>query len=312
MAAAVEEIRAASYVGFDTITNQIEHKLLKRGFQFNVMVVGQTGLGKSTLINTIFASHLIDSKGRFEHDEPVRQTTEIQTVSHVIVENGVKLRLNIVDTPGYGDQINNEGCWDTIIKYIKDQHSAYLRKELTAMRDKYIQDTRIHCALFFINPTGHSLRPIDVIVMKKLSEVVNVVPIIAKADSLTLEEREAFKTRIRAELQYHSIRLYPFDTDEYDEEELKLNDTIRSTIPFAIVGSERNVIIDGKSVRGRKNRWGVINVEDETHCEFVHLRNFLTRTHLQDLIETTAQIHYEAFRSKQLLALKDASSRPQA
>lgn len=43
---------------------------------------GQTGLGKSTLINTIFASHLIDSKGRLESDEPVRQTTEIQAVSH--------------------------------------------------------------------------------------------------------------------------------------------------------------------------------------------------------------------------------------
>jgi septin 3/9/12 len=147
---APEEIRAESYVGFDTITQQIEHKLLKRGFQFNVILVGtstsdhlrvlgvlicsffrrllgQTGLGKSTLINTIFASHLVDSKGRFAADEPVRQTTEIQAVSHgtlsvsvrftvthvnvriVIVENGVKLRLNIVDTPGYGDQINNEG-----------------------------------------------------------------------------------------------------------------------------------------------------------------------------------------------------------
>ena len=47
--------------------------------------IGQTGLGKSTLINTIFASHLIDSKGRREADEPVRQTTEIQTVSHGIV-----------------------------------------------------------------------------------------------------------------------------------------------------------------------------------------------------------------------------------
>jgi septin 3/9/12 len=108
----VQEIRATSYVGFDSITQQIEHKLLKRGFQFNVIVVGasrshflisqscfnlrkrnisiltgfwssgQTGLGKSTLINTIFASHLIDSKGRREADEPVRQTTEIQTVSH--------------------------------------------------------------------------------------------------------------------------------------------------------------------------------------------------------------------------------------
>jgi len=87
----------------------------------------------------------------------------------------VKLRLNIIDTPGYGDQINNEGCWDPIIKYvssgcstasshadhqIKDQHSAYLRKELTAMRDRFIPDTRIHCCVFFINPTGHTLKPV--------------------------------------------------------------------------------------------------------------------------------------------------------
>jgi hypothetical protein len=34
------------------------------------------------MINTIFASHLIDSKGRLEAEEPVRQTTEIQAVSH--------------------------------------------------------------------------------------------------------------------------------------------------------------------------------------------------------------------------------------
>ena len=43
---------------------------------------GQTGLGKSTLINTIFASHLIDSKGRLTPSDPVRSTTEIQAVSH--------------------------------------------------------------------------------------------------------------------------------------------------------------------------------------------------------------------------------------
>lgn len=39
-AADAEEVRATAYVGFDTITQQIEHKLLKRGFQFNVIVVG--------------------------------------------------------------------------------------------------------------------------------------------------------------------------------------------------------------------------------------------------------------------------------
>lgn len=46
--------------------------------------------------------------------------------------------------------------WEPIVKYIKDQHSAYLRKELTAQRDRYITDTRVHCCLFFITPSGHS------------------------------------------------------------------------------------------------------------------------------------------------------------
>ena len=64
------------------------------------------------------------------------------------------------------------------------------------MRDRYIQDTRIHCCIYFISPTGHSLRPIDIIVIKKLSEVVNVVPVIAKSDTLTIEERDAFKLKV--------------------------------------------------------------------------------------------------------------------
>lgn len=42
-----------------------------------------------------------------------------------------------------------------------------------------------------------SLKPIDIVVLKKLSEVVNVVPVIAKSDSLTSEERDAFKQRVR-------------------------------------------------------------------------------------------------------------------
>ena len=184
-------------------------------------------MGKSTLINTIFASHLIDSKGRLHPEEPIRSTTEIQAVSHIIEENGVRLRLNIVDTPGYGDLVNNERCWDPIVKYIKDQHSAYLRKELTAQRERYLQDTRIHCCLFFIQPSGHGLKPIDIVVLKKLSEFVNVVPVIAKSDSLTLEERAAFKERIREEFSFHNLRMYPYDNEEHDQEEIALNAQIK-------------------------------------------------------------------------------------
>lgn len=52
---------------------------------------------------------------------------------------------------------------------------------------------------------------------------------------------------------------------------------MQSMMPFAVVGSERNVMVDGQPVRGRKNRWGVVNVENEAHCDFNYLRNFLTR-----------------------------------
>lgn len=101
-------------------------------------------------------------------------------------------------------------------------------------------------------------------------------------------------------------------------------------MPFAVVGSERNVVIDGKAVPGRRTKWGMINgtpfplfvslplesaltpkhmytVQNPAHCEFPAFRQFLLQTHTQDLIETTALIHYESFRTKQLLALKEST-----
>lgn len=38
--AAPASVYPQSHVGFDSITQQIERKLLKRGFQFNVICVG--------------------------------------------------------------------------------------------------------------------------------------------------------------------------------------------------------------------------------------------------------------------------------
>ena len=45
-------------------------------------------------------------------------------------------------------------------------------------------------------PFCSSLRPLDIEFMKRLSKVVNIVPVIAKADTLTLEERVYFKQRV--------------------------------------------------------------------------------------------------------------------
>lgn len=79
--------------------------------------------------------------------------------------------------------------------------------------------------------------------MKRLDEFVNVVPVIAKSDTMTLEERDAFKTRvrereeeegqtisfflqIREDLTYHNIRIYPSGYHYDDEEESAINNKI--------------------------------------------------------------------------------------
>jgi len=191
------------------------------------------------------------------------------------------------------------------VQYINDQHEKYLQAELHPQRARHIDDTRVHGVIFFIAPTGHALKPIDIVVLKALSGIVNVVPVIAKSDSLTTEERLSFKKRIRDELAFNDIRLFPYDAEDDEPEEVKLHSEARELIPFAIVGSEQMANIGGKKVRARKNKWGTVNVEDPSHCEFVHLRDFLTRTHLQELIETTAHIHYEAFRTKRLATTEE-------
>jgi septin family protein len=52
----------------------------------------------------------------------------------------------------------------------------------------------------------------------------------------------------------------------------------KSKIPFAIVGSDKEVELpDGRRVRGRKYPWGVIEVDNEEHNDFVKLRQMLIR-----------------------------------
>lgn len=46
------------YVGFANLPNQVHRKSVKKGFEFTLMVVGESGLGKSTLVNALFLTDL--------------------------------------------------------------------------------------------------------------------------------------------------------------------------------------------------------------------------------------------------------------
>ncbi|KAI4895967.1 hypothetical protein NFI96_021784 [Prochilodus magdalenae] len=299
-AARAEKSAEFGYVGIDAILEQMRRKAMKQGFELNIMVVGQSGLGKSTLINTLFKSKVSRRSVMPSDEERIPKTIEIKSVSHDIEEKGVRMKLTVIDTPGFGDQINNENCWQPIMKFINEQYEQYLQEEIHISRKKRIPDTRVHCCIYFVPPTGHCLRPIDIEFMRHLSKVVNIVPVIAKADTLTLEERDFFKQKIREDLRANEIEVYPQKEFDEDAEDRMINDKIREMIPFAVVGSDQEYQVNGKRLLGRKTRWGIVEVENTAHCEFAYLRDLLIRTHMQNLKDITSSIHYEVYRVRRL------------
>ncbi|XP_028319823.1 septin 4b isoform X1 [Gouania willdenowi] len=286
------------YVGFATLPNQVHRKSVKKGFDFTLMVAGESGLGKSTLVNSLFLTDLYKDRKLLNAEERIMQTVEITKHTVDIEEKGVKLKLTIVDTPGFGDAVNNHECWKPVADYIDQQFEQYFRDE-SGLNRKNIQDNRVHCCLYFISPFGHGLRPLDVEFMKALHEKVNIVPVLAKADTLTPTEVKRKKIKIREEIEQYGIKIYQFpDCDSDEDEDFKKQDyELKESIPFAVIGSNTVVEAKGKRVRGRLYPWGIVEVENSAHCDFVKLRNMLVRSHMQDLKDVTRECHYENYRA---------------
>ena len=105
------------------------------------------------------------------------------------------VRLTVIDTPGFGDYVNNRDSWMPIIEFLDDQHESYMLQEQQPRRNDKI-DLRVHACLYFIRPTGHTLKPLDIEVMKRLCTRVNLIPVVAKADTLSPDDLAKFKARV--------------------------------------------------------------------------------------------------------------------
>lgn len=290
------------YVGFANLPNQVYRKAVKKGFEFTLMVVGESGLGKSTLINSMFLTEIYNATDYPGPTQRLKKTVAVETTRVMLKENGVNLLLTMVDTPGFGDAVDNSNCWAPIIEYIESKYEDYLNSEARVTR-KQVPDQRVHCCLYFIQPSGHGLKSLDIEFMKRLCDKVNIIPVIAKADTLTSDECALFKKQILNEIAQHKIKIYEFPDTQEEDEEHKLNKSLKERVPFAVVGSNAVIEVDGKKIRGRKYPWGIAEVENLEHCDFIALRNMIIRTHLQDLKDVTNNVHYENYRCRKLAGL---------
>ncbi|KAI8371508.1 Septin-domain-containing protein [Radiomyces spectabilis] len=289
-------------LGMDALPRQNYEKAKREPFRLNVIVVGETGLGKSTFLNTLFNTDLKEpSIKQPEHTE----TVEITPVTYELEEDGVTMLLSVIDTPGFGDRLDRTKDLEPILEYIQEQNRAFHQAERSAQFRRKHLDTRVHACLYFIAPTGHSMKEMDIVALRAIASKVNVIPVIAKADGLTKDETISFKKTILEDLEKYGIPIYPtsYPNDRDPLEELEKH------IPFAVIGSNDFVEVDGKKVRGREYRWGSVQVENPDHCDFVYLREMLMIHCLHELSDITHDHHYHAYRAHQLTG---GEERPQS
>ena len=148
----------------------------------------------------------------------------------------------------------------------------------------------------------HSLRELDIELMKRLSPRVNVIPVIGKADSLTPAELAESKKLVMEDIEHYRIPVYnfPYDIEEDDEDTVEENAELRGLMPFAIVGSEDVVEVNGRRVRARQYPWGIVEVDNPRHSDFLAVRSALLHSHLADLKEITHDFLYENYRTEKL------------
>ncbi|KAH8258244.1 hypothetical protein KR038_008498 [Drosophila bunnanda] len=291
------QLQLGGHVGFDTLPDQLVNKSVQNGFDFNILCIGETALGKSTLMDTLFNTSFGATPS--PHSLP---NVKLKAQTYELQESSVRLKLTICDTIGYGDQVNKEDSYKTLVEYVDCQFEAYLQEELNIPRSlSSANDSRVHACLYFICPTGHGLKAMDLECMKQLDTRVNIIPVIAKADTISKSDLAGFKGRIMDELRRNKVSIYQFPTD--DETVADTNKSMNGELPFAVVGSTEFVKVAGKLVRARQYPWGSVHIENEAHCDFVKLREMLIRTNMEDLRELTHTRHYELFRQRRLQQL---------
>lgn len=109
-------ILVSGVVGKSTEIRQGEESLSqpKDGLNSFFCPPGETGIGKSTLMDTLFNTNFENFES--SHFEP---EVKLRAQTYDLNESNVRLRLTVVNTVGFGDQMNKQERWEEFAVWLK-------------------------------------------------------------------------------------------------------------------------------------------------------------------------------------------------
>eukprot|EP00879_Flechtneria_rotunda_P014507 GHRR01015159.1.p1 GENE.GHRR01015159.1~~GHRR01015159.1.p1 ORF type:complete len:440 (+),score=148.56 GHRR01015159.1:748-2067(+) len=291
------------------------HKIWKKKF-IKVLVVGDSGLGKTTLVKTLLSTsgeRLQVHDGTYTPaDQFIKDPDSLcSTVTWKDEEDRVIWVYRIQDTPGYGDDLDIMNHINMIIGYLNSCNNKWL--EMESARDRVqdlaeVEDPRVDVCLFCVPP--HRLRPIDIRYMYELGKAVPIIPVITKADTMTIREAQNYKQEVFSRLQnpnVHGVRgkINTFNFDKETLERAGMGDTAgTNTPPFLVIASnDINEKMNQLDVPvfwpERLYPWGTAQAFNPDHSDLLHLRALLLKEALEDICKDKRS-RYETWRRQQL------------
>jgi len=223
-----------------------------------IMLVGDCGLGKSTFMRSMFnVAHGLQTSNTINPPTvSIAESTYILDTSDPMI----KLKLTVVDTPGYGSNLNYADGMKQVIEYIEKQYSDYNHRTIATID----QDGRVLICLYFISTPR--IKGIDLQFMSTLNKYTTVIPLIAKADTLipigAVNELADFKQKV---CRYIA--------------QLRIDEPV-----FAIVGTHKE----------RDYGWGKVEpwTKDKETYDNVKLRHYII-THFGKFTKKTDQCYQQ-------------------
>jgi len=154
---------------------------LGRTQHYKMIMIGESGLGKTTatrcLLHDLMDHGQAGGPSFAEEDTLDEKTLKITPSPKIRLKYdarnpGLCAMLTIVDTPGYGDNLDTTLDFRNITEFIEKQYEN-LYDATDCGEDPQCHDSLVTCCLYFIAP--HRIKDNDIAFMKEVSKKVNPV-----------------------------------------------------------------------------------------------------------------------------------------